>query len=78
MLAGRKNGFANSMGITQSDLEEEVSLDGHSGLHFKGVSGTLQTEYQMYLAQNRLYQIGIITDTPDRVDTFLGTFELTG
>jgi|TARA_B110000495_G_C23017403_1_gene602899 hypothetical protein len=81
MLAGGKEGVANSMGITQFDLEEEVSLDGNSGLHFKGVAGTLYVEYQMYVVDNRLYQIGIVRDgsyaTQDRVDTFLGTFELT-
>lgn len=81
MLAGGKDGVVNSMGITQFDLEEEVSLDGHSGLHFKGVAGSLHIEYQMYLVDNRLYQIGIVRDgsyaTQDRVDTFLGTFELT-
>ena len=41
----------------------------------------LHIEYQMYLVQNRLYQIGIIRDgsyaTQDRVDTFLGSFEFT-
>jgi len=81
MLEGGKDGVVNSMGITQFDLEEEVSLDGHSGLHFKGVAGTLHIEYQMYLVNNRLYQIGIVRDgsyaTQDRVDAFLGTFELT-
>ena len=81
MLAGGKEGVVNSMGVTQFDLEEEVSLDGHSGLHFKGIAGTLHIEYQMYLVDNRLYQIGVVRDgsyvTPDRVDTFFGTFELT-
>jgi|TARA_B110000438_G_C15747004_1_gene621195 hypothetical protein len=81
MLAGGKEGVVNSMGVTQFDLEEEVSLDGNSGLHFKGVAGSLHIEYQMYLVENRLYQIGIVRDgsyaTQDRVDTFLGTFELT-
>ena len=81
MLAGGKEGVVNSMGVTQFDLEEEVSLDGHSGLHFKGIAGTLHIEYQMYLVDNRLYQIGVVRDgsyvTPDRADTFFGTFELT-
>jgi hypothetical protein len=81
MLAGGKEGLVNSMGITQFDLEKEVSLNGYSGLHFKGVAGSLHIEYQMYLVENRLYQIGIVRDgsytTQDRVDTFLGTFELT-
>jgi hypothetical protein len=81
MLAGGKEGVANSMGITQFDLEEEVSLDGNAGLHFKGVAGALHIEYQMYVVGNRLYQIGIVRDgsyaKQDRVDTFLGTFELT-
>ena len=81
MLAGGKEGVVNSMGITQFDLEKEVSLNGYSGLHFKGVAGSLHIEYQMYLVENRLYQIGIVRDgsytTQDRVDTFLGTFELT-
>jgi len=81
MLAGGKEGVANSMGVTQFDLEEEVNLDGNSGLHFKGIAGTLHIEYQMYLVENRLYQIGVVRDgsyvTPDRVDTFFGTFELT-
>jgi hypothetical protein len=81
MLAGGKEGVVNSMGVTQFDLEEEVSLDGNSGLHFKGVAGSLHIEYQMYLVENRLYQIGIVRDgsyaTQDRVDTLLGTFELT-
>ena len=81
MLAGGKEGVVNSMGVTQFDLEEEVSLDGHSGLHFKGIAGTLHIEYQMYLVENRLYQIGVVRDgsyvTPDRADTFFGTFELT-
>jgi hypothetical protein len=81
MLAGGKDGVANSMGVTHFDLEEEVSIDGHSGLHFKGVAGALHIEYQMYLVGNRLYQIGVVRDgsyvTQDRVDTFFGTFELT-
>ena len=81
MLAGGKDGVINSIGVTQFDLEEEVSLDGHSGLHFKGIAGTLHIEYQMYLVDNRLYQIGVVRDgsyvTPDRADTFFGTFELT-
>ena len=81
MLAGGKEGVINSMGVTHLDLEEEVSIDGHSGLHFKGVAGTMHVEYQMYLVENRLYQIGVIRDgsyvTQDRVDTFFGTFELT-
>jgi len=81
MLAGGKDGVINSIGVTQFDLEEEVSLDGHSGLHFKGVAGTLHIEYQMYLVENRLYQIGVVRDgsyvTQDRADTFFGTFELT-
>ena len=81
MLAGGKEGVINSMGVTHLDLEEEVSIDGHSGLHFKGVAGTMHVEYQMYLVGNRLYQIGVIRDgsyvKQDRVDTFFGTFELT-
>jgi hypothetical protein len=81
MLAGGKEGVINSMGVTQLDLEEEVSIDGHSGLHFKGVAKTMHIEYQMYLVENRLYQIGVIRDgsyvTQDKVDTFFGTFELT-
>jgi len=81
MLAGGKDGVINSIGVTQFDLEEEVSLDGHSGLHFKGVAETLHIEYQMYLVENRLYQIGVVRDgsyvTQDRADTFFGTFELT-
>jgi len=81
MLAGGKDGVVNSMGITQFDLEKEVSLDGHSGLHFKGVAESLHIEYQMYLVGNRLYQIGVVRDgsyvTQDRVNTFFGTFELT-
>jgi len=81
MLAGGKEGVINSMGVTHLDLEEEVSIDGHSGLHFKGVAETMHIEYQMYLVGNRLYQIGVIRDgsyvTQDKVDTFFGTFELT-
>ena len=81
MLAGGKEGVINSMGVTQLDLEEEVSIDGHSRLHFKGVAKTMHIEYQMYLVENRLYQIGVIRDgsyvTQDKVDTFFGTFELT-
>jgi len=81
MLAGGKEGVINSMGVTHLDLEEEVSIDGHSGLHFKGVAKTMHIEYQMYLVGNRLYQIGVIRDgsyvTQDKVDTFFGTFELT-
>lgn len=81
MLAGGKEGVINSMGVTQLDLEEEVSIDGHSGLHFKGVAKTMHIEYQMYLVENRLYQIGVIRDgsyvTQDKVDMFFGTFELT-
>ena len=81
MLAGGKEGVINSMGVTHLDLEEEVSIDGHSGLHFKGVAKTMHIEYQMYLVENRLYQIGVIRDgsyvTQDKVDTFFGTFELT-
>ena len=81
MLAGGKEGVVNSMGVTHFDLEEEVSLDGNSGLHFKGVAESLHIEYQMYLVGNRLYQIGVVRDgsyvTQDRVNTFFGTFELT-
>ena len=81
MLAGGKEGVVNSMGVTHFDLEEEVSLDGNSGLHFKGVAETMHIEYQMYLVGNRLYQIGVVRDgsyvTQDRVNTFFGTFELT-
>lgn len=81
LLAGGKDGVVSSMGITQFDLEEEVSLDGNPGLHFKGVANTFHIEYEMYLVKNRLYQIGILRDgsyaAQDRVDTFLGTFELT-
>jgi len=81
LLAGGKDGVVSSMGITHFDLEEAVSLDGNSGLHFKGVAGTFHIEYKMFLVENRLYQIGILRDgsypTQDRVDAFLGTFELT-
>ena len=74
-------GGGDSLNDLETYAEEEVSLDGHSGLHFKGVAESLHIEYQMYLVENRLYQIGIVRDgsyaTQDRVDTFLGTFELT-
>ena len=74
-------GGGDSLNDLEAITEEEVSLDYHSGLRFKGVAESLHIEYQMYLVENRLCQIGIVRDgsfaTQDRAYRFLGTFELT-
>lgn len=80
LLLGGKEGAISSLGVTQLDLEEDMDLDGNSGLHFKGVAGTFYVEYEMYIVKNRLYQIAILRDgsypSQTSVDSFLGTFEL--
>lgn len=81
LLEGAKGGALGNLGIVEADTEEKVKLDGHPGLRFTGNNGQYYVSYEIYLVNNRLYQIGILRDgsyaQKEEVDRFLGSFKLT-
>lgn len=81
LLDGAKGGALGKLGIVEAETEEEIEIDGHPGLRFTGNNGQYYVSYEIYLVNNRLYQIGILRDgsyaKKEDVDRFLGSFTLT-
>ncbi len=82
LLQGGKDGALGSLGISTLDEEREIELDGNPGLYFKGNNSSYYVVYEVYLVDNRLYQVAILRDgsypSQEDVDSFIGTFELAG
>lgn len=81
LLAGGKTGALNSLGIVSTDTDESIEIDGHPGNYFTANNGQFFVAYEMYLVNNRLYQIAILRDgsypSQAEVDAFTKTFALT-
>jgi hypothetical protein len=81
LLAGGKTGAMESLGIVATETDEDVELNGHPGNYFTANNGQYYVCYEMYLVNNRLYQIAILRDgsspTQEDVDGFTKTFNLT-
>jgi hypothetical protein len=61
LLEGAKEGALASLGITNVTTEKIVEKNGNEGLYFNGDDGdNYHIEYEMYMVENRLYQIAII------------------
>lgn len=61
LLQGAKQGALASLGITNVFEEIVVEKNGNKGLYFSGNDGdNYHIEYEMYLVENRLYQVAII------------------
>ncbi|NRA12428.1 MAG: hypothetical protein HRT57_10795 [Crocinitomicaceae bacterium] len=80
LLEGGKNGALTNLNILSPDSEKAIELDGHPGIFFTGNNGQYFVTYEMYLVNNRLYQIAILRDgsyaSKEDRDTFLGSFKL--
>lgn len=80
LLQGGKSGALESLGIEKIDLERNLIMNGHPGLSFAADNGEYYVLYEMFLVNNRLYQVAILSvgDYPDRKlsDAFFGSFEL--
>ncbi len=81
MLEGGKSGALSSLGIENLDVDEEITLGKNKGIRFEGNNGTYYVKYNMYLIENRLYQVAILkTESyPDKStsDAFFKSFKLT-
>jgi hypothetical protein len=81
LLQGAKNGALGNLGITSTDVEKKIDIDGHPGLFFTGNNGQYFVTYEVYLVHNRLYQVAILRDgsyaSDEDRNTFLGSFKLT-
>lgn len=61
LLQGAKQGALASLNIDNVFDERVLNKDGHAGLYFSGNDGEdYHIEYEMYLKENRLYQVAII------------------
>lgn len=79
MLDGAKNGFLKNLNL-RIDEEKDITLGDYEGIYFKAQGGGYYTVMKDYLIENRLYQIGILTDksypSQTDIDAFLNSFEL--
>ena len=80
LLQGAKNGALTNLGITEPEQEKIIELDSHPGLFFTGSNGQYYVTYEVYLVNNRLYQVAILRDgsyaSKEDVKGFIGSFEL--
>ena len=81
LLQGAKNGAFTNLGIIASDEEKTIEINGHPGLFFTGNNGQYYVSYEVYLVENRLYQVAILRDgsyaSNKDVEDFTGSFKLT-
>jgi hypothetical protein len=79
LLQGAKDGALGTYGATISE-ESEVEMDGNPGMMFKANSDSYYVTYEIYLVDNRLYQIVILKDgsypSEDDYNTFIKSFTL--
>ncbi len=82
LLQGGKDGALSSLAIDDLDEEKDISINGYPGLYFKGksTSNTYHVVYEVYMVENRLYQVAILRDGTypdnDNVKDFIKTFRL--
>lgn len=80
LLEGGKSGALESLGIMTTEVEEKIEVDGHPGIFFTGNNGQYYVVYEVYLVNNRLYQIAILRDgsypSDEDVANFTKTFKL--
>lgn len=81
LLEGGKSGAMESLGILSTEIEEKIAIDGNPGLFFQANNGSYYVAYEMYLVDNRLYQIAILREgsypPQSDIDLFTKTFALT-
>lgn len=79
LLGGAKDGALGTYGATVS-TEKDITVDGNPGMYFKANSDSYYVTYEIYLVENRLYQIVILKDgayaTEDDYNKFTKTFKL--
>lgn len=81
LLQGAKQGALASLNIDNVFEERVLNKDGHTGLYFSGNDGEdYHIEYEMYLKENRLYQVAIIESSgkigSDTDKKFFSSFKL--
>lgn len=79
MLDGAKSGFLKKLSL-KIDEEKDIEIDGNQGLYFKAQGSGFYAVMKDYLVENRLYQVGILSQgsypSDKEIDEFLNSFEL--
>lgn len=79
LLGGAKDGALGTYGATVS-TEKDITIDGNPGMFFKANSDSYYVTYEIYLVDNRLYQIVILKDgayaSESDYNKFTKTFKL--
>lgn len=82
LLSGGKDGALESLSADIVTNEENVTLDGHPGMKFSGMSTSLgyYVEYYLILKENKLYQVAILEQgaypEADKKAAFFDSFKL--
>ncbi len=80
VLNGAKNGVVTNVKAAITE-EKKIKIEGNDGLFFKANSDQYYLTYKLFIAGNRLYQIGMMRDgspvNEDGMKDFFDTFELT-
>lgn len=79
LLQGSKEGVVGKFDATIKD-EKVGKFQGHDAIDFTATGPQYSTAYKLVLANNRLYQVGILQDSgpvdQNDIDTFIGSFKL--
>ncbi len=81
LLYGAQSGGLSSLGITEPDVQEEITFDGYPGLFFKANESGVKVVYKVLLVKNRLYQIAVLVTgdvmiSDSDISNFIDTFKL--
>ena len=80
LLKNSKEGAINGMELLNLDSQEELDISGYKGLGFSANNGSFYVQYQIYLVNNRLYQLGTIKNESylpeDKSSAFFSSFAL--
>lgn len=80
LLNSAVNGAMKNMDITEKETEYEIDINGYPGKYIKANNGNLFVVYEMYMVNNRLYQIAILQtgSYPDKKieENFMSGFKL--
>ncbi len=80
LLDGAKEGSMSSFGISKTEIDKNITFDGHPGQYFEANSNDIYVSYKLLLVENRLYQIVILQmGSPiiqNDISNFTDTFKL--
>jgi len=74
-LEGAKTGFTGNLGMEES-YSLEIRLSGHPGLYYKASGNGLYAIMYVLVRDNRLYQVGVLSQGTYADPAFLESFEL--